>query len=336
MFLDERSFRFELARERTRVDRSRSPLALLVIELPTDRATARDLEFLGRSLIRRIRITDSIGILSERRIGVLLPDTPKSGAWKVASDICDKYPVGLDRPNCDVFVYPDDGIHRRNGEAGREAHAVDAPAEAFDALLVTPTPGWKRTIDVLGAIVGLIVSAPLLAIIAVAVKLTSRGPIIYSQEREGLGGRRFRMYKIRTMLHGAENHQEALRAFSVQDGPAFKMRDDPRTTRVGRWLRAASLDELPQFWNVLRGEMSLVGPRPLPTGESRNCATWQRERLFVVPGITCVWQVWGRSSVSFDQWMRMDLQYVRRRSLAYDMGLLLTTFPALVFQRGPR
>jgi lipopolysaccharide/colanic/teichoic acid biosynthesis glycosyltransferase len=336
MFLDERSFRFELARERTRVDRNRCPLALLVIELPNDRAAPRDLDFLGRSLIRRIRITDTIGMLSERQIGVLLPDTPKSGAWKVASDICDKFPVGLDRPNCEVFVYPDDGVHRRNGEPNRESHPAEAPAEAFDALLVTPTPAWKRTIDVVGAVVGLIASAPLLAVIAVAVKLSSRGPIFYSQEREGLGGRPFRMYKIRTMRHGAENDQDALRQFSDQDGPAFKMRHDPRTTRVGRWLRATSLDELPQFWNVLRGEMSLVGPRPLPTGESRKCATWQRQRLFVAPGMTCVWQVWGRSSVSFDQWMRMDLHYVRRRSLACDMGLLLTTFPALVFQRGPR
>ncbi len=319
------------------VDRSRLPFALLVIELPTDRATPRDLDFLGRTLIRRTRITDTIGILSERRIGVLLPDTPKSGAWKVASDVCSRYPVGLDRPSCEVFVYPDDGAHRRNGEACRDSHPVDSsPAATMDSLFVTPTPMWKRAIDVVGAIGGLFASAPLLAVVAAAVKLTSHGPVIYSQEREGLGGRRFRMYKIRTMRLDADRHQEALRPYSLQDGPAFKMRDDPRTTWIGHWLRLTSLDEIPQLWNVLRGEMSLVGPRPLPTDESQECTPWQRQRLSVTPGMTCIWQVQGRSSVSFEQWMRMDLQYVRRRSLKCDMGLLLTTVPAIVFQRGPR
>ena len=144
------------------------------------------------------------------------------------------------------------------------------------------------------------------------------------------------MYKFRTMRAGAEQFQAVLRSRSDQDGPAFKMRHDPRTTRIGHWLRVTSLDELPQLWNVLRGDMSLVGPRPLPTAESLECKPWQRQRLWVVPGMTCIWQVRGRSTVSFDQWMRMDLQYIRRRSLLYDVGLLLRTAPALLLQRGPR
>jgi lipopolysaccharide/colanic/teichoic acid biosynthesis glycosyltransferase len=234
-------------------------------------------------------------------------------------------------------VYPEESGHRRNNESDRQQQIVgESSTAAVEAVFANPTPAWKRSIDVAGATVGLALSIPLLLVIAIAVKLTSRGPVFYSQEREGLGGRRFRIYKVRTMRLNADRLQAELRSHSEQDGPAFKMRNDPRTTWIGRWLRKTSLDELPQFWNVIRGEMSLVGPRPLPTCESLECASWQRQRLMVLPGMTCIWQVRGRSAVSFDQWMRMDLEYVRRRSLAFDAHLLLSTAPAIVFQRGPR
>jgi lipopolysaccharide/colanic/teichoic acid biosynthesis glycosyltransferase len=336
-YLDEKSFRYELERERARVDRNRSPLAVLTIKLPSDRAKAQDFDFLGRLLARRLRITDTIGFLPEQRVGVLLPDTPKSGAWKVASDICSVYPVGHDRPDCEVYVYPSDVPQRHEEPDQREQKVIEEGAPAsIDALMSQPMPIWKRTSDVVGAIVGLIVSAPLLLICAAAIKLTSRGPVFYFQEREGIGGRRFVMYKLRTMVENAELLQPALQDFNSQDGPAFKMEDDPRATWVGRWLRWASLDELPQLWNVLRGEMSLVGPRPLPTLESLQCLPWHRQRLSVVPGMTCFWQVYARNTVSFDQWMRMDIQYVRRRSALCDLRLLLWTAPAIVFSRGPR
>ena len=336
-FRDEKSFRFEMARERMRVDRNRSPLAVLTIELPSDRATAHDFDFLGRVLVRRLRITDTIGLLSNNVIGVLLPDTVKSGAWKVASDICSVYPVGHDRPNCEVYVYPEEPPHRHDGSNGAEHHPDDVVApSSIDTLLAQPTPPWKRLVDIFGASIGLLTTAPLLLPCIAAIKLSSRGPVFYTQEREGLAGRRFRMYKLRTMHVDAEKRQQALRAMSEQDGPAFKMTDDPRTTAVGRWLRASSLDELPQFVNVLRGEMSLVGPRPLPTIESLACSPWQRQRLWVAPGMTGIWQVAGRSTVKFDQWMRMDVAYVRRRSFLCDMRLILSTGPSLFFKRGPR
>jgi lipopolysaccharide/colanic/teichoic acid biosynthesis glycosyltransferase len=337
LILDEQTFRYELARERMRVDRNGSPLAILIIELPANRATHRDVGFLCRVLLRRLRITDTIGFLSERRVGVLLPDTSKSGAWKVASDICSVYPIGHDRPNCDVLIYPEEGPWHRDGSVHPEQEPVgNETALGVEALLTQPMPVWKRAIDVVGAVAGLCVAAPLLLVLGFAVKLSSRGPIFYAQEREGLGGRRFLIYKLRTMRMGAERHQSALRDYSIQDGPAFKMHDDPRTTWIGRWLRRTSLDELPQLWNVLRGEMSLVGPRPLPTVESLQCEPWQRQRLSVLPGMTCIWQCWGRNTVTFEQWMRMDLQYVRQRSLAYDLQLLVSTGPSLVLARGPR
>jgi lipopolysaccharide/colanic/teichoic acid biosynthesis glycosyltransferase len=173
-------------------------------------------------------------------------------------------------------------------------------------------------------------------VIAVVIKLTSRGPAFYSQEREGLGGRRFRIFKFRTMRLDADRMLAQLRQYSEQDGPAFKMSRDPRTTWIGRWLRKTSMDELPQLWNVLRGDMSLVGPRPLPIEESLKCSPWQRQRLAVLPGLTCTWQIVGRNTVPFDEWMRMDLQYVRRQSFLFDIELLLRTPTSLVLQRGPR
>lgn len=337
LFLDEKSFRFELSRERVRVDRNGSALAVLTIELPHDRSATKDFDFLGRLLLRRLRITDTVGFLSNRVVGVLLPDTSKSGAWKVASDICSVYPVGHDRPNCEVIVYPDEIGHRLEDGAEDEQPSVESGTpNSIDALLAQATPRWKRTIDVIGASVGLLALAPVLLACALAVKLTSRGPAFYTQEREGIAGRRFRIYKLRTMHVNAEHQQQALREFSEQDGPAFKMTDDPRTTWIGRWLRLTSLDELPQLWNVLRGEMSLVGPRPLPTKESLACAPWQRQRLWVAPGMTCIWQVSGRSTVTFEQWMRMDLQYMRQRSLLCDLQLIVTTPPSLLLKRGPR
>jgi lipopolysaccharide/colanic/teichoic acid biosynthesis glycosyltransferase len=329
-------FRFEVVIERIRSDRSGLPLSLVLIELPTSRATPADFDFLGRVLSDRLRITDSVGLISARCVGVLLPDTPEAGAWKVASEVCEVYPTGEERPDCDVYVYSDESD---TDFGGTEEDAVESnaqPPEIAKSLFDRATPRTKRVVDIFGAMSGLILTAPLSVLIAVAIKATSRGPAIYAQEREGLGGRRFRIYKFRTMRLGADRQQSKLRQHSEQDGPAFKMSHDPRTTRIGRFLRRTSLDELPQLLNVLRGEMSLVGPRPLPTGESLQCARWQRRRLSVAPGMTCIWQIWGRNTVPFDEWMRMDLQYVRRRSLSYDLLLLLKTPLAIVLQRGPR
>jgi len=207
-------------------------------------------------------------------------------------------------------------------------------AMPVDPLLLDPLPQWKRIMDIIGAIVGLIVFLPLMLLIAATIKLTSRGPVLFKQRRAGLGNRPFTIYKFRTMSVDAEARQAELRPLSQQDGPAFKMAHDPRTTRIGRFLRKTSLDELPQFWNVLMGDMSLVGPRPLPLDEAAECLPWQQQRLLVMPGLTCIWQVRGRSEVQFDEWMRMDMAYIRRRSFLFDVWLLLLTVWAVVLRRG--
>jgi len=219
------------------------------------------------------------------------------------------------------------------------AEALDQPgldAHSLTNLLVHPMPRWKRALDITGSVIGLIVLAPLMVIAAIGIRLTSPGPIIFKQRRAGLGGKPFTIYKFRTMVVGADAHKQELRRFSEQDGPAFKMERDPRLTRFGRFLRKTSIDELPQLMNVLKGEMSLVGPRPLPLDESDACLPWQRRRLDITPGLTCIWQVKGRSSVTFDEWVRMDVEYMRRRTLAHDLWILLRTIPAVLFHRGAR
>jgi len=192
----------------------------------------------------------------------------------------------------------------------------------------------KRLIDILGALIALTLSAPILLLAMAAVKLTSRGPALFSQERIGLRGREFTLYKLRTMHDGSEQKQGGIQHLNEQDGPVFKVRNDPRLTWIGRWLRRTSIDELPQLINVLRGEMSLVGPRPARQREVRRYESWQHHRLAVKPGLTCTWQVSGRSDLSFETWMALDLEYTRTWSNRSDILLLFRTIPAVISMRG--
>jgi exopolysaccharide biosynthesis polyprenyl glycosylphosphotransferase len=195
--------------------------------------------------------------------------------------------------------------------------------------------GWrlrvKRTLDIVGAAVALVLFSPVMAAAAIAIRMSSDGPVIYAQERYGLNRRRFRMLKFRTMVPDAEQMQASLESLNQADGPVFKIAHDPRITRVGRFLRKTSIDELPQLVNVLRGEMSLVGPRPLPLRDvARFTRTGDMRRFSVRPGLTCLWQVSGRSGIGFDEWVRLDLQYIDRWSLALDLSVLARTVPAVL------
>jgi exopolysaccharide biosynthesis polyprenyl glycosylphosphotransferase len=192
----------------------------------------------------------------------------------------------------------------------------------------------KRLLDVVGAAALLVLTSPLLLAVAALVKLTSAGPAIFAQERAGFHGRRFRMYKFRTMVAEADQIRDQVAHLNEMSGPVFKAADDPRLTAVGRWLRKLSIDELPQLANVLKGEMSLVGPRPLPLYEANRIKGAQRRRLAMRPGITGLWQVAGRNMVDFDEWMRMDLLYVDRWSLALDVKILVRTIPVVLSGTG--
>jgi exopolysaccharide biosynthesis polyprenyl glycosylphosphotransferase len=214
------------------------------------------------------------------------------------------------------------------------------PIGPFPVMYLEPVVrnGWrataKRAFDVIGAGVGLVVLSPVLAIIALAVKLDSPGAVFFGQTRVGRGNRPFRIWKFRTMVANADELRAELDDLNQADGPLFKIDDDPRITRVGRLLRRTSLDEIPQLWNVLRNEMSLVGPRPGLPSEAVHWDAELRERLCVKPGITGMWQVSGRSDSSFDEYARLDLYYVHNWSLLVDLGILARTVPTVLWSKG--
>ena len=207
-------------------------------------------------------------------------------------------------------------------------------------LTFSPTPEneylllAKRMVDFAMALVFLAVFAPVFFMLALAIKLTSRGPVFYRQTRCGLGGRRFSLLKFRSMHEGADERRAELAARNEADGPAFKIKDDPRCTAVGRLMRRFSLDELPQLVNILKGDMSFVGPRPPLPEEVERYERWQRRRLRMQPGLTCLWALEGRSQLNFRRWMELDLEYIDRWSPSLDWKILLKTIPAVLLGRG--
>jgi exopolysaccharide biosynthesis polyprenyl glycosylphosphotransferase len=209
----------------------------------------------------------------------------------------------------------------------------------FISLHSTPAGGWhteaKRLFDLVAAGALLVLGAPLFALVALAIKLDSRGPVFFVQERMGYNKRRFQLFKFRTMVVDAEARMKEIEHLNEKEGPIFKITNDPRITRLGRWLRKTSIDELPQLINVVLGDMSLVGPRPLSMRDALGLnAAWQKRRFSVKPGITCLWQVSGRSNLSFKEWMLLDLEYIDRWSLGLDFRILLRTIPAVLTGKG--
>jgi exopolysaccharide biosynthesis polyprenyl glycosylphosphotransferase len=205
----------------------------------------------------------------------------------------------------------------------------------YIATYVGGRDGWplviKRILDISLSFTLIVLLTPLLAAVAALIKLTSDGPVLFFQERLGLNKRRFLIYKFRTMVPGAEQRIAELESLNEISGPVFKIKNDPRITPLGKILRRTSIDELPQLFNVLRGDMSLVGPRPLPVRDYEGFnQDWQRRRFSIQPGLTCLWQVAGRSSIPFEQWMQLDLQYMDEWSLWLDLKILARTIPAVM------
>ena len=193
---------------------------------------------------------------------------------------------------------------------------------------------FKRAFDVVLSFAALVILSPLLLAIAAMIKITSPGPVLFRQTRCGLGGRRFTLYKFRSMINNAEQMRAELHQLNELDGPVFKISDDPRITPVGRWLRRFSLDELPQLWNVFRGDMSFVGPRPAVPEEVEQYEDWQRRRLRMRPGLTCTWVLEGRNHLDFKRWMQLDLKYIDNWSLWLDAKIFLRTIPIVLSGRG--
>jgi lipopolysaccharide/colanic/teichoic acid biosynthesis glycosyltransferase len=353
-------------RERCLADRGTRRFSLLVLRQQGSARTARreraTLTGLARQLCERLRLTDLVGQFDVGRLEVLLTDTDSKGAQVVnawAKQAGER--LGLDLEHA-IYVYPSVAEADRSGglpkplrtvraapgpldpcEKQREADPADAHPSASSVgcavrdlwpLLGVSTPLWKRAADIALSGVALLLLLPLFALVALAIRLDSPGPVIFRQVRAGRGGRPFVFYKFRSMTADAEGQREALASRNEHDGPVFKIKDDPRKTRVGRLLRRASIDELPQLWNVLIGDLSLVGPRSATLDEVEQYERWQRRRLCVTGGITCTWQVSGRSQIPFQEWMRLDVRYVAGRSVWLDLWLLVLTVPAVVSGRG--
>ena len=209
------------------------------------------------------------------------------------------------------------------------------PAVVLDREISRWQLGTKRLTDIVAGMLLLALLSPLLIVVALAVVATSGLPVLYRWRVVGLGGRPFTGFKFRTMVKNADQLKTALVEHNEMTGPVFKVRDDPRVTPVGRVLRKYSLDELPQLWSVLKGDMSLVGPRPPLQSEWLHFEEWQRRKLSVKPGMTCLWQISGRNEINdFDEWVKLDLEYIDNWSLWLDIKILLKTIPAMLFGRG--
>jgi len=331
-------FSIILERERARADRNGHGFSLVTFDL--DGRNPHYAGHLKQVLADRLRLTDELGWYDDRRIGVLLFNTPRQGAWNYANRIKDTLAPTAPAPEFSVFTYPANWpAAAHDDETAPPAEPLlsfhQSPPAGVDPYRLNPLPWWKRAVDLALAPVALLAMLPLLVLFALAIKLTSRGPAFFKQERAGIRGKPFICWKFRTMVDGAEKQKPELMQFNERSGGvAFKMKNDPRVTRVGRFLRKTSLDELPQLINVLRGEMSLVGPRPLPVEEAMQQDSWHNMRLEVAPGITCLWQISARHQSSFDTWARLDIEYVRNRSFLLDLKILVLTIPAVLSTRG--
>jgi exopolysaccharide biosynthesis polyprenyl glycosylphosphotransferase len=268
-------------------------------------------------------------MLSRQPIDQVLIALPVKSCYQAIQHVIDT----CERVGVEVKYFPDlfsVSLARHAFDEGDGLQGVRLQLVADDHRLLV-----KRAIDVVGAVCGLIALLPLLIVCALAVRLTSPGTVLFSQLRYGYNRRQFRMYKFRTMVQDAERLQESVESLNEAHGPVFKIRADPRLTPVGRIMRKLSLDELPQLFNVLAGEMSLVGPRPMSIRDvTRFSESWLMRRFSVKPGLTCLWQVNGRSNTDFDRWVELDLAYIDNWSLALDMRILLKTVPVVLMGSG--
>jgi len=353
---NQREFQRTLAKERSRVDREGGYFGFVILRFTELHNVRGQSVHLAKILHRRLRTTDEKGHLGYGRLGLMLPMTPQLGCDLVLVDVLRIARLAGIEIEGEALVYPersdrghtvDDQLHQGHrvetedesetanagGSFAQMASLRTASKSSTLAMMLPKYPTWKRFLDIAGASLGLVIAAPFLLICGLLIKLTSRGPILYRQERTGYLGQTFTIYKLRSMVDNADALKAALRESNERDGPAFKMRGDPRITLVGKLLRSTGLDELPQLVNVLRGDMSLVGPRPLPVEEAAQCAGWQRRREEVKPGLTCFWQLAKSRQIPFVDWMRLDLHYAQNASPSLDVRLIAKTFISVFLGR---
>jgi lipopolysaccharide/colanic/teichoic acid biosynthesis glycosyltransferase len=356
MILSEEAFMAMLYLERRRAERARKRYVLLLVDLDgaiSNRQKSRTVATVGKTLCSVTRETDIIGWYVDGHIlGVIATEIGSASSAQVRTRISQKLRAAFSkslgaevasRISVSFHFFPEERVDGDNGGTGQNAHYPEFSRRKISRKLAL---GFKRVIDVVGSALLLIVLLPVFAVIALLIKATSEGPVLFRQERLGQHGKKFRFLKFRSMRTNCDSkiHQEYVTRFIAgqasvgNDGgfePTFKIQRDPRVTSIGSMLRKTSLDELPQFWNVLVGDMSLVGPRPPLEYEFQAYDIWHRRRVLEIkPGITGLWQVEGRSRTQFDEMVRMDLKYARAWSLWLDLEILLRTPVAVISGNG--
>lgn len=354
-------FRTILRNEQDRASRSQHEFSLLLFNTKSMGSGSAHFENFTNALIARIRSTDEVGWFGGECLGVILPYTPTAGAQRLAVDVCRACAATGVAPEWTVYTYPSDWFSNDNGNQ-RQYYFTDilpewGAANNFQFSIVnfqfgTPTmpqsrpyrplPTWKRAMDILVAGSSLILLSPFLLIISLIIKSVSRGPVFFKQQRVGYMGKPFTIWKFRTMKVDSDssNHKEYITRLingAAENGEAFgkpmtKLDDDPRIIPFGKILRKTCLDELPQLINVLRGQMSLVGPRPAIDYEVQVYSPWHYRRLDAVPGVTGLWQVNGKNRLTFNQMVRLDIKYLKEQSFWLDISILLKT-PFAVFSQ---
>jgi lipopolysaccharide/colanic/teichoic acid biosynthesis glycosyltransferase len=324
--LSEEAFGCVLERERGLADRTDRAFSLVVFEAPAD-AAAR----LAPVLAQCVRQCDLAGWIDRERLGVILSDTPREGSLRLTADVRARLNGDGHRVTCRVLSYPGEDL-----PSARQTGADPEEAGLRDKLLLPGIPGWKRLMDIAGSAAALALLSPLMLAVAALIRLVSPGPVFFKQERVGRGGRRFVCWKFRTMRTDADARVHAAHVTElIRSGGRLTKLDcaaDPRLIPCAHLLRSSGLDELPQLLNVLRGEMSLVGPRPCTPYEYENFRRWHKQRFDVLPGLTGLWQVSGKNRTTFTEMMRLDVRYARRIAPARDAAILLRTIPAVAVQ----
>ncbi|HET7710724.1 MAG TPA: sugar transferase, partial [Thermoanaerobaculia bacterium] len=285
---------------------------------------------------------------SRYRIFGSVPDLKRILEGALISEPIDEIVFAVTRKKLDemkqIFLLCEElGIRTRVAMNFFQNHVARIEIEELEGvpfLTFTTTPSnethlaLKRALDIAVSFLLLMLALPVIVLVSAAIKVTSPGSVLFKQKRIGLNGRMFTLYKFRTMIEDAHERRGEVRHLNEMTGPVFKAKSDPRVTRVGKILRRFSLDELPQLWNVLKGDMSLVGPRPPIPEEVASYHRWHRRRLSMKPGLTCLWQISGRNNIDFDRWMQLDLQYIDNWSPSLDLKILLRTIPAVLSGRG--
>ena len=354
LILPKEIFHRVLDRERARSDRYGDRFSLTVFDVGDSDKQKVDENLISHILAKQLRPTDEVGWFEKAKVGIVLPNTTQWGARKLSKEICRKIAMTRQPPAFKIYTYPNEGLSGFNKDKQNifymeneycqpvktekqvnNANRLNCGIieESLAPYLGIRMPLWKRAIDIFGAALGLILLLPLMTVIAILIKIVSPGPVFFKQKRVGYLGKHFIMYKFRTMKVNADTtvHKDYVCKLIKDGKPLVKLDiNDPRIIPFSRFLRLTGLDELPQLINILKGEMSLVGPRPELQISMQNGKRWHAKRLDTKPGLSGLWQVSGKTQISFEDMMRLDISYVKRMSFWLDTMILLKTVPTIL------